>query len=487
MNGMDLLSPALSFGDIMGILFRRRWWLIIPMVLGLIAATVIAMMITPQYRSTAALLIASQEVPTSFVAASNTNFADERIAKIRQQMLSRANLLKLIGTFRLYPVERRKMPMEHIQDLLRNAIEVDLVGAGGSGSGGDNKTIAFSLSFTYPDPRIAHAVAERLTESFITEDRRLRTEQASGTASFLARRGNEIRDRLVDLESQRRELEARYSGALPTQIATSAQAGSALRAEVSRIDAESQGLMQQNSLLAARGEELVATANSGSNALHRAEEKLSQLLAVYSEEHPDVRAARAAVEVERGNAAATSSAPRGAGLLASEIAAGRSRLAMLSQRRAEMVGSISQMDRMTSLAPQATYELNNLERDYTNLKQQYQDIREKQMEAQVAANLQVEGKGERFSIVDPPSLPIEPVRPNRPKIVATGTIGALMLGIAAIAVLELLTGRINGAGALARLTGMPPVVVIPVLPFEEPAGLITKIFPKRELAREGGI
>lgn len=471
MNEEEEVRPAgiISHRELFAIAYRRRWWFILPLLAGIAVAGAMALLITPQYRSTAMLLVASQDVPTSIIASPLTNYADERIAKIRQQILSRTHLVELIREQKLYPGMQGKMSAEDIQALMRNAIGVELVGtseANRSASGSDT-TIAFNLSFTYHDPMVAHGVTDRLTRMFIDEDKRLRTEQASGTAAFLSRRGNEIRDRMVELERKRREIEARYHGALPDQVALSAQAGSALRAELSRIDAESQGIMQQNSLLAARSEELTSTPGPAYDAVRRAEERLSQLAAQFSDTHPDVIGARAALNIERRRARTLSNRSPGSGVIASEIAAGRSRIGTLSQRRAQMVEAISEMEHLTALAPQASYELNTLQRDYDNLKLQYQDIREKQMEAQVAANLQAEDKGERFSVVDPPNVPFEPVEPDRKKLLIAGATCGLAAGLALVVAMELLGGLIHGAGAVQRITGAQPMVVVPLLKAEE--------------------
>lgn len=471
MNEEEETRPAavITHRELLAVAYRRRWWFILPLLAGIAVALAMAVLIRPQYRSTAMLLVASQDVPTSFVASPLTSYADERIAKIRQQILSRTHLVQLMREMKLYPEARKRMSSEDVQNLMRNAIGVELVGASEANrtSGGSDTTIAFNLSFTYGDPMIAHAVTDRLTRMFIDEDKRLRTEQASGTAAFLSRRGNEIRDRMVELERKRREIEARYNGALPNQVALSAQAGSALRAELSRIDAESQGLMQQNSLLAARSEELASTPGPGWDAVRRAEERVNQLAAQYSDSHPDLVAARAALDNERVRARTLAHARPGSGVIASEIAAGRNRVGTLSQRRAQMVGAIAEMEHLTALAPQASYELNNLQRDYDNLKLQYQDIREKQMDAQVSANLQAEDKGERFSIVDPPSVPFEPVKPDRKKLLIAGVTLGLAAGLITVVAMELLGGLIHGAGAVQRITGMPPMVTVPLLKGEQ--------------------
>lgn len=452
----------LSAREALAIVYRRRYWLIAPAVAGTIAATVAALIMTPSYRSSATLLITSQQIPTSVVPAPLANVADERIGKIRQQILSRENLTRLIDGLNLYADERDALPLDTVVATMRSAIGVDLVGSAAARPGGGS-TIAFELSFRYPNASLAQSVTQQLTTMFVAEDKRLRTEQAIGTAAFLDRRAQEVRAQLVEVANKRRAVEARYAGALPEQVALTAQAGAGLRAEVSRIDAEGQGLMQQNSLLAARGQEIASTPRGGLEEVRRAEERLNQLSTTYSDDFPDVRKARDALARQRATARRDAVPAPGAGAIGAEIAAGRARIGQLAGRRAALVQSIAEMERMTSLAPQAGYELANLQREYESFRVQYQDIREKQMEAQVAANLQKEDKGERFTIVDAPSLPNTAMGPRRAQIVATGAVGGLAIALALLIAWELITAPIRGAAGVARHMGAPPLVVVPVL------------------------
>lgn len=458
----EIPSAFPSIREIAAIAYRHRYWLIGPAVAGLVIAAIAALFMTPVYRSAATVLIASQQVPSSIVAAPTPSMVDERIGKIRQRILSRDILARLITSRNLYPDERAELPMDTVIAQMREVIGVDLVGNAARRPDGGN-TIAFELSFRHTDPVVAQQVTQQLTTMFIAEDKRLSSEQVVGIAAFLSRRADELRGQLVDLAAKRREIEARYAGALPEQVALSSQAGSGLRAEVSRIDAESQGLMQQNSLLAARGEELAVAPRPGMEEIRRAEERLNQLRTVYSDDYPDVIRARDALARQRETVAREMAPTPGAGAIAAEVAAGRGRIGQLAQRRAELVQSLGEIERMSALAPQATYELTNLQREHDNLRVQYQGIREKQMEAQVAANLQKEEKGEHFMIVDAPSFPSLPIGPGRLKIIAGGAIGGMMLAVVLLIGWQVVSAPILGIGGATRAMGAVPLVVVPML------------------------
>jgi succinoglycan biosynthesis transport protein ExoP len=478
----NISDPPAGFGlrDIAAVIIRWRILLLATLAAGLVIGTVIAVLLKPVYRSTASLLIQSQDIPTTVVASPLTDLAEERIAKIREQILSRDNLIQLINKNGLYQSKRRKLPLEAVMTILRNAISVDLVSAAGTDAQRPrDATIAFRLSYVNTDPTATFHVAQQLTSMFVSEDKRLRSEQMAGVATFLVRRADELRDRLVELEAKRRSIEARYNGALPDQIAMSAQSTSSLRAEISRMDAESQGITQQNGLLAARSQDVPPPpASAAQTELAAAQGQLDRLSATYSDSYPDVIAARARLAVAQA-AVARAPAARDPSLpLQAEVAAGRSRIAMLAQRRSGLVSAVSRVDQLVALAPQASYELNNLEREYDNLKQQYQAIREKELDAQVAVNLQAEGRGERFSVVDQPTFPLEAENSQRIRLIVMGAVLGLGVGMAFVLAWEVIVMPVHGPSAIVQLMREEPLANIATLKFGQQPGLRERLKSK---------
>lgn len=449
---------AFSVREMATMLMRRRGWLILSAILGLLAGFAAFQLQKPQYKSAATLLIESAQIPSSLVAAPLMNMANERIAKIRQQIISNDSLARLIEQNELYAKHRTSVPMAELMDAMRSDIGVDLVGANQGNNGGS--TIAFTLSFIYDEPAKAQAVTSRLTRMFLAEDKRLRTEQATGTATFLQRRAEELRLQLATFEDKRRRVEARYAGALPGNVAISAQSGAGLRAEISRTDAETQGLVQQNSLLAARAGEAGQMSQPRTEALRRAEDRLTQLTSTYSDGHPDVVVARAVVKRQR-SALEADPPPDPSNLLRSELSAAHARIGTLSARRSELVREMAELDHRTAQAPQAAYELNMIEREYDNIKRQYESLREKQLDAQVTANLQSEDKGERFSIVDEPSFPNTPLGQSRATLLLTGLLAGAVAGAFLIVLFELALGTIHGETSLAAIMGARTLGIVP--------------------------
>jgi len=102
-----------------------------------------------------------------------------------------------------------------------------------------------------------------------------------------------------------------------------------------------------------------------------------------------------------------------------------------------------------------------LKRDYENSIVRYQETKAKQMQADVAKQLEAESKGEKFTLIDPAALPEKPVSPNRPAIIFLGFILALGSGLGFAIVADAISGTVRGARSIQRSLGALPLSVIP--------------------------
>src|SRR5207245_11295622 len=97
-----------------------------------------------------------------------------------------------------------------------------------------------------------------------------------------------------------------------------------------------------------------------------------------------------------------------------------------------------------------------LTRDRDTSGQKYQDIRSRLLEAKVSEGLEVQRKGERFSLIDPPSSPEKPNKPNQPANVLLGFILALARGIGSGAAPDALHHPIRTPSLLRKLPQLSP-------------------------------
>ena len=94
------------------------------------------------------------------------------------------------------------------------------------------------------------------------------------------------------------------------------------------------------------------------------------------------------------------------------------------------------------------------------------------MEATISQELERENKGERFSLIEPPAMPEEPIKPNRLAIVLLGTIVSSGFGVGQAFLRESLSGAVYTAADLSKLIGSAPLTQIPY--YENQIELATK-------------
>jgi polysaccharide biosynthesis transport protein len=144
-----------------------------------------------------------------------------------------------------------------------------------------------------------------------------------------------------------------------------------------------------------------------------------------------------------------------------QIVATKNELAALATEMGKLRTQSGDYQRNISLAPQVEKEYRELSRDYDNARLKYAEIRSKQQEAKTAQDLEADRKGEKFTLIDPPLPPEEPISPNRKLIFATGIVLSLALTFGVLWFLETMDTTIRGRKDLFDLTGIPPLALVP--------------------------
>jgi polysaccharide biosynthesis transport protein len=224
----------------------------------------------------------------------------------------------------------------------------------------------------------------------------------------------------------------------------------------------------------------LSAASTGINDLQRRLESsraaLTQASERYSPEHPDVVRLKREVKDLEAQLSAAPPAPIATDSpntkpieadnpayvqIQAQVVATRNELAALATEIAKLRAKAAEYQRNISLAPGVEKEYRELTRDYDNARIKYAEIRSKQVEAKTAQNLEADRKGERFTLIDPPLPPEEPVSPNRRLILMMGFVLSVGLALGVLRLLETLDSTIRGRKDLFDLTGIPPLALVP--------------------------
>jgi polysaccharide biosynthesis transport protein len=114
-----------------------------------------------------------------------------------------------------------------------------------------------------------------------------------------------------------------------------------------------------------------------------------------------------------------------------------------------------------SAEPAVEQQLADLNRGYDQSQTNYNDLLKKQNDSQIATSMEQMQEGERFTMIDPPSLPIKPDFPNRLKMCLAGLGVGAVLGILLVAGLEFFDDRMHSEKEIQALL---PVAIIAEVP-----------------------
>lgn len=252
---------------------------------------------------------------------------------------------------------------------------------------------------------------------------------------------------------------------LRTELARVTSIYAADHPDVLRMQREIQGLEKSTGA--------VNSSNELQRQLDDARTQLTSASQRYSADHPDVlklqRSVSSLEEQLQASSASekpyTTSAeqpdnPAYIQIKAQREASSNERTSLLS-KRSELSALIASYTKRLASGPAVERQYSTLLRDLENNQLKYREVRQKQLEAEVAQNLEDERKGERFTLIEPPLTPEQPDSPNRIVILVLGCVLALGSAVGTVASLEVLDSSVRNRRDLVTLLSVPPLAVLP--------------------------
>ena len=475
--------------DIKSILWRGRWWILLPFAVGLAAAPFISAKVQKLYRSETVLMVIPQRIPDSYVRSTVTASVQDRLFSISDQILSRTRLERIITEFDLYPEERKVVTMEDVVARMRRR-DISLQPPG--------REQSFRVSYMSADPATAQRVAARLASMFIDENLREREKLAESTSVFLESQLADAKVRLLEHEKKLEQYRLRNSGELPSQQSANLQAIQNARMQLQSIT-ESMNHARERRLLLERqladalpdpagklgkdGKPVVLRTLPSEVPLAEAEKKLEEYKLRYTPNHPDVRALERTIrdlEARVKTEAALPPPPLDTRPTPEQVARDKAvrdlrfqiddidRQIKTSQEEAQQLRTeLSGYQARIEAAPIRESELVELTRDYNTLQEIYTSLLSKQEDSKLAANLERRQIGEQFRILDPASFPIRPSN-QKDRLVAmfSAAFGGLALGLLLVAFRELRDSSFKLEQDIQRTLELPVLALVPVMTSE---------------------
>jgi len=443
--------------------YPRAMWITFCVVM--IVAVGLALVIPKKYRSGTMILVESKGVPDYFVMPVTSQSMSQRLSTIRQLVLSRTHLEKVIQKLDPYP-DMAGAPLQVVVEAMRRAIEIRVQGSD-----------SFVIEYVNTDPRKAMLVTDMLASEFIADASRLRDVLTEKTFDFL--QGNLVaaRQALEEREAALRHHKQKYWGSLPEQLDSNLRVLGQLQLEQQTLGEnlrtlEDRRAVLERSLLEGRR---MVSGKPGDPMVELGKQRAAyeSLRGRYTEDHPDVRAVRARIgaletqiaEAERQKEGGPDNGPdatnpEAAGLTKS-LHAVEGEIDAVKLRRERLDARIADFQARVEQTPRAEQELASLTRDYQQLRESYLTALKKEMDAETARKLEEYWQGGYFRVLDSAFLPRRPVRPYEAMILFGGLFLGLGLGLAAAFAADILDRSVKSERDVDELVPYPVLITIP--------------------------
>ena len=477
----------LEIVDYLHILKRRKWLILIPLIILPIAATVYSTFLPPRYTSQTLILIDRQKIPDNYVKPVVSSDLDSRLASMKEQILSRSRLQPIIEKFNLY--SNQHMSMDDRIDATRKSIEIktipSITGAGG--------LPGFFILFTANDPHTAQLACNEITSLFLNENARAREASAEGTSDFIRGQLDDAKRSLDDQDAKLAVFQREHFGKLPGEEESNMNMLASLNTQ---LEAANQALarMEQDrtymqTMLSQVTSGSITSGSSASplipsvpNAQRSAKEnELQNLLneetdvaAHYTADYPDLIALRKRIASLRGQIASmpatvpvgsTSSGTGSVNTLAvqqlkAQLHAADQAIAAKTHEQSELQQSVrTYQDRIQS-SPQVEAQFKQLTREYDTAKAFYDALLTKRNDSKMATDLELRQEGEQFRVMDKANLPDDPTFPKRGVFAGGGAAAGLAVGLLLSAFLEYRNTALRTEQDVWTFTKLPTLGII---------------------------
>jgi len=497
--------------DYVDILKRRRWFIIVPMLVAPIIGVAISYLIPPQYVSQTLVLIQEQQVDPGIAKPVVTSTLDSRVASMKEQILSRSRIQPIIERYNLFAA--KGATMDDRVDQTRKAILIKtIVPTSGSRIGG---LPGFYISFTAHDAKTAQLVCQDITSLFVTANLQSREQHAEGAIDFLKSQLDDAKRNLDEQDARLAAFQREHIGSLPgTDVGNMGM----LNSLNTQLEGANQALARmiqdrsyQESMLAQLQQSQPATISTpGSPAAAPGAEQAelqalltqeADLNSHYTPNHPDVIAIRKKIADLRHKIAQSSSQtapgiqvaaspshtePLNVLQLKAQIRSSEIGIADKRREQAQIQARINEYQGRIAASPMVDAQFKDITRDNETARKFYDDLSAKMNSASMGGALERRQQGEQFNVMDMANLPDSPTFPQRWMFAAAGVFAGFVFGLGLAALLEYKDTSLRTEQDVWAFTRLPTLAVIAysgeIQPHTEKPGIsgrLKKFFGKK--------
>lgn len=399
-------------------------------------------------------------------------------ARLKELLLARTHLERIIQEFKLYPRIVAEHGYAEAVEEMRGDIQFQF-------REGDT----FRISYEGNAPDLVQKVTARLAETLVDQSTKDRVERATVTKAFLDAEAARVAEELHSKEQRLGKFLISHPEFAPEgwgawslirsvqgsgQGATATEDAASLELEAARVRAriavlQSQPVEKGGDNGEAQLLERVTT------ELKAARQDLEQKLTHFTDQHPDIKAARARLQtaeaaygrlppelIERAARRASNQRNDELDQLQAQLGTLISKIAVAREQQGPNYNAAEIEERARRIAA-LELEWSQLNRELEEVRARRQQMAEKQFRATVAVDSVSGDYAPQVQVLDPAPLPTKPTKSRR-RLVMLGAGASAALGVLLMLVCALLDDRLFDRVDIERLQLAPLLVVVPQVP-----------------------
>ena len=368
--------------------------------------------------------------------------AQTQVAYVRRMLLATPNLEQVARETDLDLRAATPQAFQALVATLQQNIQVRPAGRQGF------EANLYHIAYQDIDRRAAERVVQVLLNSFQEQSLAGDLQDDLQALAFLDNQMAEYRRRLESAEAQAADFRRRHAGVIGGEGGFFGRL-EALQEQQRQVRTDLRIALEKRAALSAQvaGSEAGARADgdAGGTSLGEleaqvagAERRLDELRLIYTDEHPSVVGARETLsalrerlERRREELGPLLSAGAGGAVIDNiRIALSQAEIEVteLRGRERDLQARILELQDRVEIAPQLEAELAGLNRDYTVLRAQYESLLQRREALSFDIDRKRQGRQLEFRIIEPPLAGLEPVAPDRFKLMLFVLAGALAVG-----------------------------------------------------------
>jgi polysaccharide chain length determinant protein (PEP-CTERM system associated) len=438
---------------------------------------VMALRKAPIYEGNARLLVEAPQISETLAEVTVTTSANEEITIIRERLMTRANLIEIAADFDVFENHSELSP-DRIVDLMQKRTTIQ-------SEGGRDQATVISVAFEARTGEIAASVVNEYVTRIMEANVQLRTARAGNTLDFFEQEVERLSAELGERSAAITRFQAENTDALPSDQNFRLSRQAVLQERIAAAQRDLSSLIDQRVQVVAVYDatgRVTATEDmltDDQRLLRDLENQLAERLSVYSRDAPQIVALERRIDVLRSRVAAPGQEPQEAidpnrAVLELQLRQIDNQISVLEDVVAEAQAELLELEDSINRAPLNAITLASLERDYENVRQQYDGAVARLAQASTGERIEMTSRGQRITLIESASVPQDPVRPNRRLIAAAGVFLGLALAGGLFVLLEIFNHKVRRPVEMARVIGIEPLATIPYITTR--AQRLTQIF-----------